>query len=477
MDAHRDRSPGEAYGTVERRQERDYRIDQSLHLAMNAYAAGWLPLLGRRDASGKSQYEQMNRDYWRATRRDMLKVINRKSYRSVLTLYLFGQTPVPSGISEEEAQDGISGMICTQTALLQIQQLRERLRSCQFNGSDMSASSDSEVSPALYQNPSEAYLSLESRAFWAAIRWDTSNSLTLNIRSSLTSGLRGACLEAPWRLTKAFLVGSFGPRTEEWRKKGFEVSDEVVDQVISATAICQIYTWRTIASLKEALREGVEEDTLLFAWKSLLDAFEIFKTTINTLLSNCERQLHFLGQVTRLYWYQTVLHYYLGILILTDTLETANRPDLLSQLSNTWLEAERECFNVIKFGLESKYTIDESRADLHNACDGLFAGNSPARRSIAISFLAIDPYPHHVVASVRLMNKVFSRKYRHGAMKYEIYSYLSSILLKALKQLPQGSKTVRAAREDLQASFDSFDATSSSNMSSSDSGGNFTLTI
>ena len=467
MVAQRGRSPGEVYETVKQRQERDYRIDQSLHLAMNAYAAGWLPILGRKSASATSQYEQITRDYWRAARRDMLKVINRKSYRSVMTLYLFGQTPVPSGISEDEEQDGISGVICIQTALLQIQQLRERLRSCQFNGSDMSAWSDSE-GPVLHQNPSEGYLSLESRAYWAAIRWDTSNSLTLNIRSSLTSGLKGACLEAPWRLAKAFLAGSFQPRTEEWQRKGFEVSDDVVHQVISALAICQIYTWRTIASLKEALREGVEEDTLLFAWKSVLDAFEIFKTTIHPLLSNCERQLHFLSQVTRLCWYETVLHYYLGILILTDALETANRLDLLSQLTNTWLEAEHECFNVIKFGLESKYTIDKPRTDPTNACHGLLASSSPARRAIITSFVAIDPYPHHVVASVRLINKTISRKYRHGDMKYEVYSYLSSILLKALKQLPQGSKTVQAARENLQASLDSLDATSSSNMSCSE---------
>jgi hypothetical protein len=456
LDDHAD----EISATVARRQEKSHQIDQSLRRAMQSYAAQWLPILEQRNPTATDQYEQLIRDCWRATRRDMLKVINRISYRSVLTLYLFSQTPVPVGLCEEEEQDGITGVVCIRTALLQIQQLRERLRSCHFDGSDVWARSDSVSKPVTSPNLSEQYLSLESRVYWAAIAWDTSSSMTLNFRSSLSSGLKGACLETSWRLAKGFLVGSFHPRTEEWRKKGFEVSDEVAQEIISAVAVCRIYMWRTIASVKEALREGVEEDSVLFSWNSLLDALEIFKTTIHPLLNNCEKQLHFLSQVSRLYWYEMVLHYYLGILMLVDALETAKRSDLLSQVTETRLEAEHECFNVLKFGLESKYALNASQAGFGSACDQLSTTAHRSEQQIITSFVAIDPYPHHVVASVRLVNKAITRKYRQCSIKYEAYSYLSSTLLRTLAELPQSSKAVRSARENLRESTDHLETSS-----------------
>jgi hypothetical protein len=453
MDKQLDGNPGSAFAALAQREERNYQLDQSLRRATQSFAARWLPAVMRGTPGGPIQYEGVIKERWRASRRDMLKVINRTSYRSVLTLYLFGQTPVPSGISEEEEMDGISGVVCTQTALLQLQQLRERLRSCQFNGSGVSAWSDAVTGSAAGPNLTQAFLNLESRVYWAAVTWDTSSSVTLNFRSSLTSGLKGACLEPAWRLARGFLVGSFHARSEDWRKKGFEVSDEVAPQIISAAAVCRLYTWRTIASVKEALREGVEESDALFAWNAVLDAFDVFKTTIHPLLSTCERRLHFLGQVERLNWYEVVLHYHLGILILADAVEAANRLDLLSQLTETRLDAEQESFNVLKFGLESKYTIYGPLEESYNASDVNLIAYYSTGQPITTSFVAIDPYPHHVVASVRLMKKAISRKYRQGNIKHEAYSYLSSILLKALEQLPQSSKMVQSAWENLQESL------------------------
>lgn len=56
----------------------------------------------------------------------MLKLLNRISYRSVLALYLFAQTPVPAGILEDEELNGVSASVCMHTALIQIQKLRQR---------------------------------------------------------------------------------------------------------------------------------------------------------------------------------------------------------------------------------------------------------------------------------------------------------------------------------------------------------------
>jgi hypothetical protein len=452
MDKQLDDSSGSGFAALTQRQEMNYQIEQSLRRATQSFAASWLPAVMQRSPRVPIQYEEIITERWRASRRDMLKVINRTSYRSVLTLYLFGQTPIPPGVSDEEEMDGISSLVCTQTALLQLQQLRERPRSCQSNGSGVSAWSDAVTGSAAIPTLTHTFLDLESRAYWAAVTWDTSNSMILNLRSSLTSGLKGACLEPAWRLARGFLVGSFHARSEDWRKKSFEVSDEIAPQIIAAAAVCRLYTWRTIASVKEALREGVEETDVLFAWDNILDALDLFKETIHPLLSACERRLHFLGQVERLNWYEVVLHYYLGILLLADAIEAANRPDLLSQLTETRLEAEQESFNAIKFGLESKYTI---YGPLEESCSTLDVNliAYPTGQPITISFVAIDPYPQHVVASVRLMKQAISRKYRQGNIKQEAYSHLSSTLLKALEQLPQSSKMVQSARASLQESF------------------------
>ena len=132
MDKQLDDGPGYAFAALAQREERNSQIEQPLRRAMQSFAARWLPAVMQGTLGGPIQYEEVIKERWSASRREMLKVINRTSYRSVLTLYLFDQTPVPSGISEEEEMDGISSVVCTQTALLQLQQLRERLWSCKL---------------------------------------------------------------------------------------------------------------------------------------------------------------------------------------------------------------------------------------------------------------------------------------------------------------------------------------------------------
>ncbi|KAI1075481.1 hypothetical protein F5B20DRAFT_573462 [Whalleya microplaca] len=433
-------------GHAEQRQERDHQIDQTLRQTIRSFAARWLPLVSSRYHLATNQVDEVIRDSWRSARKDMLKVANRTSYRSALTLYLFAQTPIPVGISEDEELNGISGLMCIQSALLQVQRLRERQRS------DVSTSADAPASPTTSPSLTQAYLDFESRAYWAAVMWDTASSLTLNCRTSLTSGLNGGCSEPAWRLARSFIVGYLQPKTEFWRTSGFEVSDGVASQIITAAAVCKLYVWKNITSLKEALREGVAEENLLFVWGALLDSIEIFNTSIRPLLSSCERRLYFLDQLSLLGWYEVNLQYYLGILTLANTLETVGRSDLLSQMTDTREDAEYESFNVLKFGIENTYTIRGFGEDL-NTTSGLDPTNGLHEEPITASLVAIDPYPNRVVDSVLLMNKVIICKYRQGKIKDGPYSYLSSILLKALGQLPQSSKTVQAAQKNLHRSL------------------------
>jgi hypothetical protein len=403
-------------------------------------------LVSQNEQLTTSEFEETIRSSWRTARKDMLKVINRASYRSILTLYLFAQTPIPVGIPEHEELNGVSGSLCMHTALLQLQKLRQRQGSYQHNVSDMSDGS----TPNSTFTPE--FLDLESRAYWAAVMWDTSSSFILNFRTSLTSGLRGACVEPAWRLTRSFLVGSYHPETEHWRTNGFDVTDEAAAKIISAAAVSTLYIWKNIASLKEALREGVEEDSVLFAWNALLDSIEIFKTSVRPLLNKCEKCIHFLDQMIKLNWYEVSIQYYLGILVLVDALEAADRTNLLPGVAEARDNAEHESFNVFKFGLENTYAICGPR-EVSKSASNVRGNVGRLKQTTSVSFVAIDPSPQYAVDSVLLLSKVINRKYGQGKIKHEIYSHLSSILVDALDQLPQSSRSVFAARESLHQSL------------------------
>lgn len=132
-------------------------------------------------------------------------------------------------------------------------------------------------------NITQSFLDLESRAYWAAVVWDTSDALASDMRTLLTSGLKGACSEPAWRLSKAFLVGSFAPATEGWCLNEAEVTEERASRIIGAASVCQTLLWKNITSVKEALREGVDEETVLWVWGSLQETVGIFNKAIHPL--------------------------------------------------------------------------------------------------------------------------------------------------------------------------------------------------
>jgi hypothetical protein len=404
------------------RQHANDQIEVYLKCAIHAYAAQWLPLILEMYNLPASHVQEIIRDCWRAARKDMLKVINRVSYRSILALYLFVQTPVPVGISEDEELDGISGAVCMQTALSHLQQLRAR----------RSPEAD---------NTTPQFIDYENRAYWAALTWETSIALTSDSRTFLTSGLRGACSEPTWRLVKAFLVGSFVPRADRWLRDGCEMTAEIAHEVMSVASISKTYIWKNISSVKEALREGVDEDGVLFAWKALLDAIQLFRTSIQPLLTRCHQQLHSFEQCARINWYRVSLQYYLGILLLVDALETAGRSDLLEEIKEVRQDAETECCTVLRVGLESEYTFDVS-SDADQT-------NDVPRQSVTTTLVAMDPCPRHVVDYVNLLYKSICRQSNQKLNLYESFRSVLSDLLKTLRQLSQSSKSVQLVMKKL----------------------------
>ena len=240
---------------------------------------------------------------WRTARRDMLRIINRPSYRSVISLFLFALTPIPVGISEDEEADGISGQTCVPAALQQIQILRARQRNLQFSGSKVSLSTKSKpLANAAESIGSSDFIAAESIAYWAALTFDTSASLTLNCRSLLSSGLFGFEAELPWRLVRTG-AKMFHEMTRGWRADGVvEMTDERANQIIASGTAWKLLAWKLTAIFKEALRDGHHESEVSRAFSFVTDGIQQFNDTYRRPLEACQRRMQFLGQTTKLRW-------------------------------------------------------------------------------------------------------------------------------------------------------------------------------
>lgn len=130
-----------------------------------------------------------------------------------------------------------------------------------------------------------------------------------------------------------------------------------------------------------------------------------------------------------------MVHHYLWILITIDAVEIASQQDILKQMSITRSEVEGSMLNVLKFGLDNAFTIPKRSAEQEDA---------------SFPLIAIDPYPHHVVAGVQLLWKGIHRELEAGNVDRTASGELQSILLQVLELLPQSSNSVRKATEQAQ---------------------------
>ena len=288
-------SPGEM--------ESDRQINQSLSRAVFAFSARWLPL---RESPAPSEYVVMDtvERLWREVRRDILRVINRPCYRSALTLFLFALTPIPARVSEEEENDGIPAQFCVQIALQQVLTLRALQKSLEFNGSKVTSISSSILSnTATSPAPvTRDFLSIESMIYWAAMTFDTSSSLTLNTKSLLSTGLSLGLEQDPsWRLVRT-CTNVFHEETEAWRAQGVPITEERANHIIASAASWKLFVWKAAAMVKEALREGREEEVVQMAFDNAADAINQYGRTYHDLLMACERRIQFFGHKTKLRW-------------------------------------------------------------------------------------------------------------------------------------------------------------------------------
>ncbi|EKJ74090.1 hypothetical protein FPSE_05744 [Fusarium pseudograminearum CS3096] len=342
---------------------RGEEAELSLQSTICAFAARWLPVTSAVESS--ENHCNLVQSLWRHARRDMLRIINRPSYRSMLSLLLFALTPIPEGISEEEETDGISGQACVHAALQQIQNLRAHQRNLQFSGSKVSPSLRSETVTTPESIESSGFINAESTVYWAALTFDTSASLTLNCRPLLSSGLFGFESELPWRLVRT-CAKMFDENARQWKQASADMTDERANQIIAAGASWKLLGWKLTAIFKEALRDGHEEPEVRKAYFAVVDSIKQFGIVYRPHLDECHKRMPFLGQKTKLRWFSLMLHYHLGILMLVDIIQATDRQDLLPDITDISIDAENTIMNTLAFGLHNTFTLKRPNSDSQN---------------------------------------------------------------------------------------------------------------
>lgn len=271
-----------------------------LDRAIEAFSARWLQKLSPQ--THKDEHGDMTKQLWRLGRQAMMRAINQPSYSSMFALFLFSLTPIPVGISEAEELEGITGQVCIHAALQHIQTLRAQHRNLLFSGSIVLPYSQ-HTSPASTPMPAPTpdYITAENTAFWAALTFDTSASLTLSCRSLLSAGLFGFEAESHWRLVRA---GSklFHDLFQEWSATQSVMTDDMANQVISSSTSWKLLTWKLVAVFKEALRDAHDESEIHSTFAKIVSCIRDFDIIYRPPLRDCKDRILFLNQQVRFRW-------------------------------------------------------------------------------------------------------------------------------------------------------------------------------
>lgn len=140
-----------------------------------------------------------------------------------------------------------------------------------------------------------------------------------------------------------------------------------------------------------------------------------------------------------------------------DAVEIAGRIDLLEKVKVIKADAEGSLFNCLIFGLNNQYLVPQenrSAGEAHHSIQHIGDTDRAVPNSTRkVPLIAIDPYPHHVVAGVRILWKAIDRDLENNMLDHGVAENMQDTLLNALKLLPQASKSVRTVRQQAEASL------------------------
>ncbi|KIW84347.1 hypothetical protein Z517_03597 [Fonsecaea pedrosoi CBS 271.37] len=421
----------------------DTVVNQALNVAVHAFSVRWLPLVAGTNIS-TDKLNDLARRLWQNARSKILLILQRRCYRSILALYIFGMTPVPPGLEDEDLSHGNIGEVCIDIAMRQLLSVRARRR--QVNRSESTAmttksalvGAGARAGPAvdLSDTVDEGYQLRETIAYWAGFVFDTSASLTTGLPSILHASLLGFEQEGTVQLLQR-TAQDFHDKTEPWRLNGFEVTNQCAIWIVQSASGCKGLFWKAVASLREAFNYRHEPHLVVRAQTAVVQCMHRYDVTYAPLLAACKRALLFLDFEAQLNWYLLALHYHLGLLILYDTLNIFDRRDLISNLSILQRAAVQETINIISLGMQCKFSLQT-----------VFGSMVGSRRNDMVCLLSIDPYPHHVATALRLVSD-FLKKHSSSSEvcpSSEALTQIRHIATMAFDQLPQCSASLQSSR-------------------------------
>ncbi|KIW30405.1 uncharacterized protein PV07_06150 [Cladophialophora immunda] len=396
----------------------DSVVNQALNAAVHAFSVRWLPLVAGTSIPAE-KLNELARKLWYNARSKILLILQKRCYRSILALYIFGMTPLPPGLEEHEVSHGNIGEVCIDVAMRQLQSVRAKRNVSRFSSAAIATSSTSASATfdTASQSTDEGYALRETIAYWAGF-------------------------ERTVQLLKK-TAQDFHDKTEDWRANGFEVINQSAIWIVQSASGCKGVFWKAVASLREALNYGHEPHVIARAQTAVLQCMLRYDVTYAPLLAACKRALLFLDFEAQLNWYLLALHYHLGLLMLYDILDTFDRRDLVTNPDNSQWAAVQETVNIILLGTQCKVSLQ-----------AVFGSISTPRRDDMVSLLSVDPYPHHVATALSLVSDFLTKVTRKPYTSSRALAQIRKLATTAFDQLPQCSASLQASRASVTAKLE-----------------------
>lgn len=144
-----------------------------------------------------------------------------------------------------------------------------------------------------------------------------------------------------------------------------------------------------------------------------------------------------------------MLRYHLSILKLLEAIERHKRTELLLNLTVARSDSEQGAINILKFGLGAKAPVWQGDEKIARTKDDFVSMNLTE----TASFIAIDPWPNNIIATVQLVSRAINGGRKKGLIGPDAFDNLREVLFLTVQQLPSSSKHTYTTRNSLYESM------------------------
>ncbi|KAL6837254.1 hypothetical protein V8C40DRAFT_229556 [Trichoderma camerunense] len=408
----------------------DRAVQLALISAVHSFSFRWLPLVTDTAGDGQ-QLLRLGEHLWTNAKSRIMSVFDKLSYQTALALYLFGLTPIPKGASVDVENAHSAGEVSIDMALRQIHRLRVKRRDIRFSGTGLSIGRSDGENPTNHNPVNEDFIHAENMMYWAGVVFDTSSAMTRGCPSILCSGVFGFEEEPVFRLMKA-RVQLFHESTESWRQNGFVPTSHATLYVVHRASTWKGYVWKIIGALREAINHGYGEAVITRLKTLIAEALDRFDRTFKPLLAACEKHILFFSKDARLCYYLLQLHYYMGLLLLCSLAVTTERTDIVPMFDAVRRESVHTIFSTISFGLSCQVALSQDESQ---------------RSRKRFSLINLDPYPHHILASLQLATYVLLDYLKRDEITQDAFDNFCRIVFDALDEIPQCIQSVQRVKK------------------------------